>query len=58
LIELIGKVIKVGKTSIVVKVNVFLEEMYADKRIEAVSGIFTFVAIGDDKKPVKIITDV
>ena len=58
LIELIGKVIKVGKTSIVVEVNVFLEEMYADKRIEAVSGIFTFVAIGDDKKPVKIITDV
>ncbi|MCH8317195.1 MAG: acyl-CoA thioesterase [Bacteroidetes bacterium] len=58
LIELIGKVIKVGKTSIVVKVNVFLEEMYSDSRIEAVSGIFTFVAIGDDKKPVKIITDV
>ena len=58
LIELIGKVIKVGKTSIVVEVNVFLEEMYSDSRIEAVSGIFTFVAIGDDKKPVKIITDV
>ncbi len=51
LIELIGKVIRVGKTSIQVRVDLFVEEMYNDSREKAVSGIFTMVCVDENKKP-------
>ncbi|RZL09040.1 MAG: acyl-CoA thioesterase [Pedobacter sp.] len=54
IIELIGKVAYVGNTSLKVKVEIFIEEMYSEVREKAITGTFTFVAIGDDKKPVKI----
>ncbi|OIQ19673.1 MAG: acyl-CoA thioesterase [Bacteriovorax sp. MedPE-SWde] len=52
--ELVGKVKMVGKSSIVVGVEIYLEDMYSDDRQLAVHGDFTFVAIGDDKKPISI----
>ena len=54
IIEIIGSIIKVGNSSIQVKVEIFLEEMYSEKRSKAIEGTFTLVAIGEDKKPVKI----
>jgi acyl-CoA hydrolase len=54
-VELIGKVAYLGKTSLKVKVDIFVEQMYSDVREKAVSGEFTFVAIDEDKRPVKII---
>src|ERR1700751_1281868 len=35
IIELIGKVARVGNTSLDVKVDIFIEEMYSDKREKA-----------------------
>lgn len=55
LIELIGKVIKVGNTSLQVQVDIFIEQMYSDEREKAVTGVFTFVALDENKKPVKIL---
>ncbi|WP_046756090.1 acyl-CoA thioesterase [Kordia jejudonensis] len=55
LVELIAKVIKVGNTSCVVQVDIFKENMYEEGRKKAVTGLFTFVAIDDDKNPVKIV---
>jgi acyl-CoA hydrolase len=55
IIEIVGMVVKLGSTSIQVKVEIFIEEMYSRKRDKAIEGIFTFVAVGDDKKPSKII---
>ena len=55
LVELIAKVIKVGNTSLKVSVDIFIEEMYQDKRSKAISGILTFVAIDDNKQPVKVL---
>ncbi|RMA58792.1 acyl-CoA thioesterase [Ulvibacter antarcticus] len=55
IVELVARVDKVGRTSCVVKVDIFMEEMYSYQRDRAVSGLFTFVAIGNDKKPVAII---
>lgn len=52
--ELIGKVSHVGTTSVIIKVEVFIEQMYIDHREKAMEGTFTMVAIGEDKKPVKI----
>jgi len=54
IVELIGRVSYIGKTSLKIKVDVWIEEMYTDKRDKAISGEFTFVAIDDNKKPVKL----
>lgn len=55
IIELIGQVVKVGNTSLQVRVDIFTEQMYSDERELAVSGGFTFVAIDEQKNPVKIL---
>jgi len=55
IIELIGKVSHIGNTSLKVKVDIYVEQMYSEHREKAVSGEFTFVAIDKDKKPVKIL---
>jgi len=55
IIELIGKVSYVGNTSLKVKVEIYIEQMYSADRQKAVSGEFTFVAIDNNKKPTKII---
>ncbi|MBS1613324.1 MAG: acyl-CoA thioesterase [Bacteroidetes bacterium] len=55
IIELVGKVSYIGNTSIKVRVDIYIEEMYEDKRKKAVGGDFTFVAIDENKKPVKIV---
>ena len=54
LVELIGKVKYVGNSSLKVTVEVFVEEMYEEKREKAVSGDFTLVALDENKKPVRI----
>lgn len=55
IIELVGNVVHVGNTSLKVDVQIFIEQMYSDHREEAINGEFTFVALGDNKKPVCII---
>lgn len=55
IIELSGSVTHVGNTSLKVRVDIFVEEMYSDFREKAVSGEFTFVAMDENKKPVKIL---
>jgi acyl-CoA hydrolase len=55
LIELVGNVVHVGNSSIRVQVDIFIEQMYSNHREKAITGNFTMVALGDDKKPVKIV---
>lgn len=55
IVELVARVDKVGRSSCVVKTEVFMEDMYSYKREKVVTGFFTFVAIGDDKKPIAIV---
>ena len=55
LVEFIGKVKSIGNTSLKVSVEVFSEEMYAERRELCVLGEFSLVAIGEDKKAVKIL---
>ena len=54
LVELIGRVTYIGSTSLKVRVDIFVEQMYSIDREKAVSGEFTFVAIDENKKPVMI----
>lgn len=55
IVELIAVVEKVGRTSCVVRVDIFKEDMYSLHRELAVTGFFTFVAIDDDKNPTPIL---
>ena len=57
IIELVGKVVHIGNTSLKVSVDIYIEQMYSDVREKAVSGQFSFVAIDENKKPVKILGD-
>lgn len=54
IIELIGKVTKMGSSSLHINVDIFMEEMDSDKRIKAISGEFVFVAVDNEKKPMQI----
>lgn len=55
LVELVANVVHVGKTSIQVGIDIFVEEMYSQERYKAVHGTFTMVAVDDEKKPVSVI---
>ncbi|WP_108803091.1 acyl-CoA thioesterase [Aquimarina sp. Aq107] len=55
IIELVARIHEVGRTSCMVKVDIYKEEMYNYDREIAVSGLFKFVAIDNDKKPIPII---
>jgi acyl-CoA hydrolase len=55
IIELIGKVSHVGNTSLKVRVDIYVEEMYSFRREKAITGLFTFVAIDEHKHPMRII---
>lgn len=55
IVELVGKVAYIGNTSLKVRVDIFIEQMYSYEREKAVSGEFTFVAIDEKKKPIKIL---
>lgn len=55
IIELVARVSKVGTTSLEVVVDIFLEEMYEEKREKAISGVFTFVAIDENRKSIPVL---
>jgi acyl-CoA hydrolase len=55
LIELVAKVINVGRTSCKIHVDIFMEQMYSEQRETVVSGTFSFVAVDENKKPTPIL---
>lgn len=55
IIELVARIDKVGKTSCIVKVDIYKEDMYSNHREIAVTGYFTFVALDENKKPTSIV---
>ena len=55
IIELNGIVTHVGNTSLKIRVDIYIEQMYSTEREKAITGEFTFVAIDEHKQPVKII---
>ncbi len=55
IIEVIGSISRVGKTSIDVLVKIYKEEMYSYTREKAIEGTFTFVALDNNKKPTLVL---
>jgi len=54
IIELAGNIIHIGNTSMKVQVDIYVEQMYSEHREKAVTGVFSFVAVDENKKPVTI----
>jgi len=57
IIELVGKIAHIGNTSLKVLVEIFIEEMYSEIRVKAITGSFTFVAVDEHKNPVKVLDE-
>ena len=55
IIELVGVVSHIGNTSLKVKVDIYIEQMYSELREKAVTGEFSFVAMDENKKPTPIL---
>jgi len=55
IIELVGIVTHVGNTSVKVKVDIYIEEMYSDHREQAITGMFSLVAIDERKRPIPVV---
>ncbi len=55
IVELVGIVNHVGNTSLKVRVEIYIEQMYSEHREKAITGEFTFVAIDEHKRPIAII---
>lgn len=55
IVELVGSIQHIGRTSMQVMVEVYVEQMYEELREKAIEGTFTFVAIDEDKNPLAII---
>ncbi len=54
-VELIANVVEVGRTSLKVKVDMFVESLYEDGSLKAITGSFSFVAIDEHKKPTPVL---
>ncbi|GAB3462135.1 acyl-CoA thioesterase [Azotobacter salinestris] len=55
IVELVGRVVQVGNTSCKVEVEIFVEGMYCGTREKAITGLFSFVAIDENKRPQAIL---
>ena len=63
LVELVARVVRTGRSSMTVLVELFIEDMYSERRELGCTGTFTLVALGDDGQPtpvppVKVVGDV
>ena len=54
IVELVAEVVEFGRTSLKVKVNMFVEGMYQDGQKNAITGTFSFVAVDEHMKPTPI----
>lgn len=58
IVELVASIANIGRTSLVVEVNVFVEGMYQDDKHKAISGSFKFVALDDERKPTPVLSGI
>lgn len=55
IVELVARVESVGRTSLKIRIDVFVEDMFKADRLRAVTGLFTMVAIDEEKRPTPIL---
>jgi acyl-CoA hydrolase len=58
IVELVASIGSLGRTSLVVDVNIFVEGMYEDDKHKAITGSFKFVALDENRKPTPVLDGV
>lgn len=58
IVELVASIGTLGRTSLVVDVNIFVEGMYKDDKHKAITGSFKFVALDNNRKPTPVLDGV
>lgn len=51
------KIAKIGRTSIAVHIETWARSRTADKARKVTEGTFTYVAIGEDRRPIPVVRD-
>lgn len=46
-----GEVVKIGRTSIMVRIETWVRRGLSDERVKVTEGLFTYVAIDGDRRP-------
>ncbi|MFZ4400876.1 MAG: acyl-CoA thioesterase [Bacteroidales bacterium] len=54
IVEIVGRIFNVGMVKIEVAVEIYLEHMFAEGRQKVIEGKFTFAAVDDNNKPIKL----
>lgn len=52
-----GEITKIGNTSITIKIESWVRRGRGGDELKVTEGVFTFVAIGEDRKPRKVLPD-
>lgn len=55
IIECVGKITEIGRTSLKVYLEIYVEQMYEDQRELAITGTFTFVAMDESRRPIPVL---
>ena len=54
IVEVVAKIINETALKLLIQVEIFAEELYSNKREKAVTSVFTFAAVDDNNKPIRI----
>ncbi len=54
IVEILGKVIKVGVIKITIQVDINIQDINTGKRTKATSAMFTFAAVDESNKPILV----
>lgn len=53
-VDVIGKIEKVGSVKLIVKVEIWAEEMFSNEKYKAIEGSFVFAILDSNNKPQRI----
>lgn len=56
IVEIVGKIEKVGNVKLTVKVEIFAEEMYGKQREKVIEGIFVLASLDEKNRPMRMET--
>ncbi len=54
ILQITGRIVKTGNVRIVVGIEIYAEEMFTGVREKAIEAMFTFAAVNQENKPVRI----
>ncbi len=57
IVEIIGRIAKVGSVKLEINVQIFTEEKYTNSREKSVEGSFIFAVVDNNNQPVKLLED-